>query len=120
MRHAFRLFASLVLVTMAPAYTARAQSNTPWLTPTYRSPPNLSRQTPMPPAPEPHAPVQSPPPPIVSPHGQPLPNMATPAPSGSRGRETFQDRAARCTHQADLYGVARGDRDAYIGQCVNQ
>ena len=120
MRHAFRLIASLALVMMVPAYAAYAQSNTPWLTPTYRSPADLSQQHGMPPAIEPHAPVQSPPPPIVAPHGQPLPNLPTLAPSGPRGRESFQDRAARCAHQADLYGVTRGDRGSYIGDCVNQ
>jgi hypothetical protein len=120
MRHVFRLIAWLALALMVPVHAAHAQSNTPWLTPTYRSPPNLSEQHPMPAAPEPHAPVQSPPPPIVSPHGQPLPNLPTPAPSGPQGRETFQDRAARCAHQADLYGLSRGDRGSYIGNCLNQ
>ena len=120
MRRGSGLIASFALVMMVPALSAQAQSTTPWLTPTYRSPPNLSQQHAMPPAPDPHAPVQPPPPPIVSPHGQPLPNLATPAPSGPQGRETFQDRAARCAHQADLYGVARGDRGTYIGSCVNQ
>ncbi len=89
-------------------------------TPTYQSPPNLSRQNAMPQGPSPHAPVQSPPPPIVSPHGQPLQNLPTLAPSGPHGRESFQDRAARCAHQADVYGVERGDRSSYIGNCVNQ
>jgi hypothetical protein len=120
MRHAFGLIVLMAGALAVPAHWARAQSNTPWLTPTYRSPPNLSEQHAMPPPPEPHAPVQSPPPPIVSPHGQPLPNLPTLAPSGPHGRESFQDRAARCAHQADLYGLSRGDRSTYIGNCVNQ
>ena len=120
MRHASRLIALLTPVLMVLACSAQAQSNAPGLTPTYRSPSNLSRQHGMPPAIEPHAPVQSPPPPIVSPHGQPLQNLPTLTPSGPHGRESFQDRAARCAHQADLYGVARGDRGSYIGDCLNQ
>lgn len=120
MRLAIGLFAWLALVTIVPASAPHAQSNTPWLTPTYRSPPNLSRQHTMPPAPAPHAPVQ-PPPPIVAPQtGQPLSNLPTLTPSGPHGRESFQDRAARCAHQADIYGMARGDRNSYIGSCVNQ
>jgi len=43
------------------------------------------------------------------------------APSGPGGTETFQDRAARCAHQAGVYGPsATGDRNAYIGGCINQ
>ena len=36
------------------------------------------------------------------------------------GVETYQDRAARCAHQAGVYGQAAGDRNAYIGSCINQ
>jgi len=120
MRKAFGPIILIVVALAVPVRFGRAQSDTPWLTPTYRSPPDLSRQRPMPPPPEPHAKPQSPPPPIVAPHGQPLPNLPTPAPSGPHGRETFQDRAARCAHQADLYGLTRGDRNTYIGNCINQ
>ncbi|HZD88942.1 MAG TPA: hypothetical protein VE224_02490, partial [Pseudolabrys sp.] len=61
------------------------------------------------------------PPPIVSPEtGRLLPNLPNPAPSGPNGTETFQDRAARCAHQAGVYGSEAGNRNAYIGTCVNQ
>jgi hypothetical protein len=40
--------------------------------------------------------------------------------SGPRGTETFQDRASRCAHQAGVYGQAAGDRNAYVGTCINQ
>jgi hypothetical protein len=62
------------------------------------------------------------PPPIVVPQtGRALPNMPPPVPgSGAGGRETFQDRAARCTHQAGVYGPAAGDSGTYIRSCINQ
>jgi len=48
--------------------------------------------------------------------GQVLPNL--PGPGGS---ETSQDRALRCAHQAGVYGPGQtGDRNAYIGSCINQ
>jgi hypothetical protein len=46
--------------------------------------------------------------------------MPTLSPSGPGGRETYQDRAARCAHQAGVYGAAAGDRGTYIGTCINQ
>ena len=37
------------------------------------------------------------------------------------GAETFQDRAARCSHQAGVYGPgSTGDRNSYVGGCINQ
>ena len=61
------------------------------------------------------------PPPLLSPQtGQVLPNLPTLAPSGPRGTESYQDRAVRCAHQAGVYGQAAGDRNTYIGNCINQ
>jgi hypothetical protein len=61
------------------------------------------------------------PPPIVVPQtGRALPNLPPITGAGPGGAETFQDRAARCTHQAGVYGEAAGDRNAYIGSCINQ
>ena len=60
------------------------------------------------------------PPPIVVPQtGQVLPNLPTIG-SGPGGAETSQDRAVRCSHQAGVYGPAAGDRNAYVGGCINQ
>jgi hypothetical protein len=60
------------------------------------------------------------PPPIFVPQtGQMLPNLAVPG-SGRGGAETGQDRALRCAHQAGVYGQAAGDRNTYVGTCVNQ
>ncbi|MEI8275112.1 MAG: hypothetical protein WCG00_03860 [Hyphomicrobiales bacterium] len=36
------------------------------------------------------------------------------------GAETGQDRASRCAHQAGVYGQAAGNREAYVGGCINQ
>ena len=52
--------------------------------------------------------------------GRTLQNLPTVAPSGPGGTESSQDRAIRCTHQAGAYGAAAGDRNAYIGSCINQ
>jgi hypothetical protein len=52
--------------------------------------------------------------------GQVLPNLPTVSGSGRGGAETSQDRAVRCAHQAGVYGAAAGDRNAYVGSCVNQ
>jgi hypothetical protein len=61
-------------------------------------------------------------PPIVVPQtGQALQNLPTMPGSGPGGTESFQDRASRCAHQAGVYGpAATGDRNAYVGSCINQ
>jgi hypothetical protein len=60
------------------------------------------------------------PPPIVVPQtGRVLPNLPMVG-SGPGGAETSQDRAVRCSHQAGVYGAAAGDRNAYVGGCINQ
>ena len=80
---------------------------------------------PQPPLPVPHQQVVTPqpvaPPPLFVPQtGQTLPNLPTIAPSGPHGQETYQDRAARCAHQAGIYGPAAGNSSAYINSCINQ
>jgi hypothetical protein len=65
-------------------------------------------------------PAAVPPPLYVPQTGQLLPNLPTVSGSGPGGGETSQDRAARCAHQAGVYGQAAGDRNAYIGSCINQ
>jgi hypothetical protein len=61
------------------------------------------------------------PPPLYVPQtGRTLQNLPAAAPSGPKGTETYQDRAARCAHQAGVYGQAAGDRNAYVGSCINQ
>jgi hypothetical protein len=60
------------------------------------------------------------PPPVVVPEtGRVLPNLPMIG-SGPGGAETSQDRAVRCQHQSGVYGDAAGNRNAYIGNCINQ
>ena len=56
------------------------------------------------------------PPPLYVPEtGRTLPNLP------ATGAETSQDRAARCAHQAGVYGPnLTGNPNAYIGSCINQ
>ena len=80
---------------------------------------------PQPPLPVPHQqaivpPATVPPPLYVPQTGRALPNLPNPAPSGPRGQETFQDRAARCAHQAGVYGQAAGNSSLYINSCIDQ
>jgi hypothetical protein len=65
-------------------------------------------------------PATVPPPLYVPQTGRALPNLPNPAPSGPHGQETFQDRAARCAHQAGAYGQAAGNTTVYINSCINQ
>ncbi len=41
-------------------------------------------------------------------------------PSQTRPRETFQDRAVRCQHQAGAAGLNPADVGSYTRACVNQ
>ena len=79
-----------------------------------------ARQRPRPAPPNAPPAAQVPPPILVPETGRVLPNLPAISPSGPNGTETFQDRAARCAHQAGVYGDAAGNRNAYIGTCINQ
>jgi hypothetical protein len=91
--------------------------------PVYPTPlPRPQVPLPLPPkkAVTPHRP-QVPPPLFVPQTGRLLPNLPPAVGSGPGGRETFQDRAARCVHQSGVYGPnATGDRGSYIRSCINQ
>ena len=50
--------------------------------------------------------------------GQTFQNLPTLSGSGPGGAETFQDRAARCAHEAGVSG--QGTTGSVIGACVNQ
>jgi hypothetical protein len=92
----------------------------PWLPPKYHSPRGLPQK------PKPLRPREAPPPPmaktprllVVPQTGAVLPNL--PATPGANGRESYQDRAVRCAHQAGVYGEMAGDRTGYINSCINQ
>jgi hypothetical protein len=107
---------------MVPEKGSRPSKPEPWLAPKYRSPRGTVEKVVIPRSktvPQPQA--VTPPPLYVPETGRTLPNLPTISGSGPGGAETFQDRAARCAHQAGVYGsTATGNRNAYVGGCVNQ
>lgn len=106
---------------MKPEKGARPSRPEPWLAPKYKSPRGTVKRVVIPRSKAIEPPNTTVPPPIVVPQtGRVLPNLPATPGAGPGGRETFQDRAARCAHQAGVYGQAAGDRNAYIGTCVNQ
>jgi hypothetical protein len=108
---------------MKPEPGARATTSEPWLAPKYESPRGTIQRpvAPRPPRVETRRIPEVPPPIVVPQTGRSLPNIQPVAPgAGVGGRETSQDRATRCTHQAGMYGAQAGDRASYITTCVNQ
>jgi hypothetical protein len=107
---------------MVPEKGARPSKPEPWLAPKYQSPRGTVKKVVIPRSktvPQPYA--ATPPPLYVPQTGRTLPNLPTVSGSGRGGAETFQDRATRCAHQAGVYGTtATGDRNAYVGSCINQ
>ena len=125
------LIVLFVLAVLMPALSARAQSDDddrynimrpePWLPPKYKSPRGSTEHVGIPRPARPLLPPAGVPPPLYVPQtGRLLPNLPNPAPSGPHGQETFQDRAARCAHQAGVYGQAAGNATTYINSCINQ
>jgi hypothetical protein len=99
----------------------RPEKPEPWLAPKYKSPRGTPQHVVIPePSSVPQARPAVPPPMYVPQTGQVLPNLPSVSGSGPRGAETSQDRAMRCAHQAGVYGQAAGDRNAYVGGCINQ
>jgi hypothetical protein len=128
---AARCFMAFVaLIYVLSAVMAHAQSDNerytimrpePWLAPKYKSPRGTRQHVVIPPpAPVPQTHNGVPPPLYVPQTGQVLPNLPAISGSGPRGAETYQDRATRCAHQAGVYGPAAGERNAYVGSCINQ
>ncbi|MGB6350026.1 MAG: hypothetical protein WBG10_08350 [Pseudolabrys sp.] len=106
---------------MVPEKGVRPESPEPWLAPKYRSPRGTVKHVTIPKSTVVTPPTATLPPPIVVPQtGRVLPNLPTVPGAGPGGRETFQDRASRCAHQAGVYGQAAGDRGTYMGTCINQ
>ena len=105
---------------MAPEPGRPNELPQPWLAPRYHSPRGTPQHVVIPRSQPIEPPRAAVPPPLIAPNGQPLPNLPIVAPSGPHGTETYQDRAARCAHQAGVYGAAAGDRAGYINSCINQ
>ncbi|MEJ2433856.1 MAG: hypothetical protein P8Y53_12115 [Pseudolabrys sp.] len=100
--------------------TSRGSSN-----PVYPAPlPGPEKPRPVPHYQPPSTPQRpkTPPPMFVPETGRTLPNLRPAAPGlGSGGKESFPQRAARCAHQAGVYGPnATGNPSAYINSCINQ
>jgi hypothetical protein len=102
--------------------TRQPKASEPWLAPTYKSPRGTGQRVrPLRTAPPSvQATPQTPPPIYVPETGRLLPNLPALPGAGLNGRETGQDRALRCQHQAGVYGDATGNREAYVGGCINQ
>jgi hypothetical protein len=105
---------------MVPEKGARAKqpepSYEPWLAPKYQTP--RSQRQPVivvPETPHAHAPATEPPPMISPRTGRVMPNLP-----GASSSEGFQDRAARCAHQAGAYANDINSPAGYIGACINQ
>jgi hypothetical protein len=106
---------------MRPEKGSRPTLPEPWLAPKYKSPRGTVKHVTIPKSTIVAPPSTTVPPPIVVPRtGRVLPNLPTVPGSGPGGAETFQDRATRCAHQAGVYGQAAGDRNTYVGTCINQ
>ena len=106
---------------MKPEKGARPSQPEPWLAPKYKSPRGTVKHVVIPRSTTIQPPNTTVPPPIVVPQtGQVLQNLPSVQGSGPRGAETYQDRASRCAHQAGVYGQSAGDRNAYVGTCINQ
>ena len=120
------LAALLVLSSLAAAQSDddsryNIMTPEPWLPPKYKSPRGSTEQVVVPPPARPLPPPAGVPRPLYVPQtGRALPNLPNVAPSGPLGQETYQDRAARCAHQAGIYGQAAGNTSTYINSCINQ
>lgn len=99
----------------------RPEQPEPWLPPKYKSPRGTRQHIVAPrPIEVPQLQTTTPPPLYVPQTGQVLPNLPSVSGAGPGGRETSQDRALRCANQAGVYGSAAGDRNTYVGSCINQ
>jgi hypothetical protein len=98
----------------------KEEPNPPGVVNRYKSPRGTKKHVTIPRrAPDEPRVIPQMPPPVVNPQtGQVYPNLLPPVPgSGIGGRETGQDRAMRCAHQAGVYGQ---QGTGYIGTCINQ
>jgi hypothetical protein len=106
---------------MVPEKGSKRELPEPWLAPKYKSPRGTVKHVRLP-----KSTIVTPPNPGVPPSvfvpqtGRTFQNLPTVSGSGPGGAETFQDRSARCAHQAGVYGQAAGNAGNYMGSCINQ
>ena len=94
---------------------SRREQPEPWLAPKYKSPSGTVQKVRIPKSKIVNPPSATEPGYVYVPQtGRTFQNLPTPG----RGTETFQDRAARCTHQAGVYGQTGSARSAYMGSCL--
>jgi hypothetical protein len=105
---------------MVPEKGAKRQASKPvvsepWLAPKYKSPRGTVQDVRIPKSKTVRSPRPTDPGYVYVPQtGRTFQNL----PSTSPGPETFQDRAARCTHQAGVYGQTGTNRSAYMNSCL--
>ena len=100
---------------MVPEKGAKPKVSEPWLAPKYKSPRGTVQSVRIPKSKTVHPPKVTDPGYVYVPQtGRTFQNLPTTSP----GPETFQDRAARCTHQAGVYGQTGTDRSAYMNSCL--
>jgi len=103
---------------MVPEKGSRVQTPEPWLAPKYKSPRGTVKHVVIPKSQIVSPPNVAVPSSVYVPQtGRTFQNLPTLSGSGPGGTETFQDRAARCAHQAGVYGQAT--TGSYMGACVN-
>jgi hypothetical protein len=106
---------------MVPERGSKRELPEPWLAPKYRSPRGTVKHVVLPKSKIVTPPNAAVPPSVFVPQtGRTFQNLPTVSGSGPGGAETFQDRSARCAHQAGVYGQAAGNAGNYMGSCVNQ
>jgi hypothetical protein len=104
---------------MVPEKGSKRQQPEPWLAPKYKSPRGTVQQVRIPKSKIVSPPNARQPTSVYVPQtGRTFENLPTLPGSGLRGAETFQDRAARCAHQAGVHGQVGGNRGAYMGSCL--
>jgi hypothetical protein len=105
---------------MVPEKGSKRELPEPWLAPKYKSPSGTVKHVRLPKSKIVAPPNAAVPPSVFVPQtGRTFQNLPTVSGSGG-GAETFQDRSARCAHQAGVYGQAAGNAGNYMGSCINQ
>lgn len=103
---------------MVPEKGSKVQTPEPWLAPKYKSPRGTVKHVIIPKSKIVTPPKAAIPSSVYVPQtGRTFQTLPTLPGSGPGGAETFQDRAARCAHQAGVYG--QGTSGNYMGACLN-